>query len=760
MEQSITAETNAGKRDFLWLKGAAFFAAGLILALTKLFGCASPLAAAGLYAGGLTESIFMFAGAAVGYTISGGFIIGVPYIAAMGAIVLLRYALGVFLPKNGSEFVRIISSVAGGAAVLAANLFIADSVYEIFIAVVFGVISGVSAYCADKLKSLSKINLTILNNTASSVAAGVLFTLLICSFTSIQAGALNVGMIISALSVLYASDRNIRPSAAVCAVLSSAGVAAGNGEFAASCIMISVAAPVIMLLEKHGRITRACAFIAVVGGGLIMTGADRISSTAAISAVGAAVIYIAVPDRFLPFDKIALQAEISASPKPYMAFGRKLGNIGAAIDEMKMAVEHTAQALEKENIRDISWVYNKAADNVCRNCPGNMTCWGQLYNDTADIMNKAVVELRNGRFLNRDMLGGHLADKCTRRDEMAIALNKQYAAYCSAESASRKIEEMRLILTGQLGTTGNMLRRMSEEIEQNDTYDEEASAAAERVLTDLGAEAPAVLALRINNRLCIDAYGTGCLSYPPEEIADRLSFELRREFDLPVISDIDGRMHFTISERARYDTRIRVFRKSRTGTRSSGDCTCCFNDGHGNVYMILSDGMGSGSRARIDSAFSCSMLEKLLKAGIDLDSALEMLNSSLLVKSPDESFATLDICRIDLNTGDVLLCKAGGASTFVRCGNSFNEIKEDGLPLGIGFEANYRGKLFRLSEGDAVIMTSDGAEIDRNWLEQLVMRDKRLDINSVIETVGEALRLSSDKENADDMTVIGVKIIR
>ena len=122
----------------------------------------------------------------------------------------------------------------------------------------------------------------------------------------------------------------------------------------------------------------------------------------------------------------------------------------------------------------------------------------------------------------------------------------------------------------------------------------------------------------------------------------------------------------------------------------SGDSAECFADGKGNVYMLLSDGMGSGSRAKIDSSFSCSMLSKMLKAGIDLDASLEMLNTSLLVKSTDESFATLDLCRIDLNTGDVLTCKAGGSGTYVRCGDVFTAIKEEGLPLGTGFEANYK----------------------------------------------------------------------
>ena len=72
--------------------------------------------------------------------------------------------------------------------------------------------------------------------------------------------------------------------------------------------------------------------------------------------------------------------------------------------------------------------------------------------------------------------------------------------------------------------------------------------------------------------------------------------------------------------------------------------------------------MGSGSRARVDSAFACGILVSMLKAGLDMDSVLEYINISLSIKSVDESFATLDICKINLYTGEAEILKAGGAT--------------------------------------------------------------------------------------------------
>ena len=57
-------------------------------------------------------------------------------------------------------------------------------------------------------------------------------------------------------------------------------------------------------------------------------------------------------------------------------------------------------------------------------------------------------------------------------------------------------------------------------------------------------------------------------------------------------------------------------------------------------------------------------------------------------------------------------------------------------------------------------MTSDGAEINTSWLEQLLLREKNADLEKIVSTVGEALKLSSKRDYCDDITLIGVKITK
>ncbi|MGN0618164.1 MAG: SpoIIE family protein phosphatase [Ruminiclostridium sp.] len=752
MEKSINAVSDVKVRDIGFLRGLIIGAAGFLLSCAPLFGRISPLAAALMCGLGGIECLFAFVGAAAGLAVSGGLENAVPYIAALIVIAALR-----FLLANGSAAVNAGVSAAAGICVFTANVFTANQLSDIFFGAGAGLVAGICAFCAGKLRSAAESD-RITPDGGLAFCAGTVFLFVTAELSGIDMGIFNPGIFLGAIALLYASERENKAAAPITAIVAAAGIAAGNPDFAPSCIVLALSAPIVMFTGRYGRITRACGLILTLAAGMFFTGAEVNPAISAVSGTAAAVLYMAIPEKYIPVYKNRSRLEVSASPKPYAAFGKKLENMGSAVSDMRDAVIQTAEALDGENVRDISWVYQKASDKVCRSCPMSMKCWGDAYNNTSDVMNKAVAELKKGRFVDETTLSGIFGD-CDRRTELAAALNKQYAVFCSAESAARKMAEMRSVLTSQLTATETILKKMAEELTQNEVFDNNAADKTEELLKEEGLSEPCAMALNIEGRLTIDAYcGSGELS--AEELAEKLSFALRKEFDLPMISEKEDRLHITISERALYDAETKIFQKSKTGNRRNGDCCDCFNDGCGHVYMIISDGMGSGSRARIDSSFACGMLSKLLKAGIDMDASLEMLNTSLMVKSADESFATLDVCRIDLYTGEVLLYKAGGASTYVRCGGKFAEISGCGTPLGVTFGVDYSGKSFRLAAGDVVLMTSDGAEINTSWLEQLLLREKNADLEKIVSTVGEALKLSSKRDYCDDITLIGVKITK
>ncbi|MCM1334501.1 MAG: SpoIIE family protein phosphatase [Bacteroides sp.] len=750
MEKSYRSAAEPREHDLELGRSLGAAGVSLLLACTSLFGAPSPLSVIWIASLDRACAIAAFFGGAVGYLVGGGFETAIPYIAVMAVVTALRLLSGHFRGRAA----EVLTAVAAAIGVLTAHAVFADGIGDLMTACAFSVVTLICTLSAARLRRLSSAP-----GTADCLAAGTLYTVLIAAFTALYAAPFNFGIFLSGAAILYLSDYR-RGLSSAAAILSAVGIAVGNGGFAIPALILTVSGLIASLLERYSRLTRACGIVFTAGIGVLLTGISEYSASYVGSVLIGSLLYAFLPERFLPIYRNRCTAEVSASAVPYAAFGKKLSGMSAAIGEMDRAIKKTAKALDGREGHDISRVYQSAGEEICRTCKNNMTCWGSCYNRSADIMNKAIQKIRSGALADETMLGGHFAELCDRRKELSQALNKQYAAYRSAESAARKVGEMRALLSVQLGATQKMLDAMSEELIADHVYDPESAEKTCAVLRELGLREPSALAVAIDRKLTVDAYGYGILSVDAGELADRLSFALRKSFDPPMIAENGGQTHITLSERSPYDAQIRLYQKNKADNRRNGDCCDCFNDGQGNVYMILSDGMGSGSRARIDSAFACGMLSKMLKAGIDFDASMEMLNTSLSVKSSDESFATLDVCRVNLYSGEVSLYKAGSAETFVRCGKKFVRLEGSGIPFGVGVPAEYSEKRFFVSAGDVLIMTSDGAELDRDWLEKLTMRDRSADLDAILDTVGEALRLSAEKGKEDDITVIGVKITK
>ena len=85
------------------------------------------------------------------------------------------------------------------------------------------------------------------------------------------------------------------------------------------------------------------------------------------------------------------------------------------------------------------------------------------------------------------------------------------------------------------------------------------------------------------------------------------------------------------------------------------------------------------------------------------------MNAALLVKSREESLSTLDVAAVDTHTGRLELYKAGGAATLLRSGTRVSRLEQTGLPLGILPKVRFEHSKDTLSEGDVLLMVSDGA---------------------------------------------------
>ena len=729
-------------------------AVAYILGMTQLFGKASPFSAALMGSLSGADCAAAFVGSVVGFLVRGQLVEAIPSMISLAVIGILR----LFFGKSGGKAIQIGSAFLVSAAVLLTNAVTAGQPSDILISAVFAIISGSTCYALTLLYKLSGEEKSVaLLRPANVAAIGIVSAFSVAALTSLGIGIFNCGVVISAALISVVTARFKYTGAALFGIVCTFGMALSGTAFLQAGLILSVGGVVSGLFTRYGKPVQAAAFLFSAAASLAALGMNdtNLAFLADVLVSQAAFLMLPVNEIMKKFRPGKVK---KGGSDPSEVFAGRLSLIGSTMGELKDSVEKTARTLDKNTNRDISWVYNSACDTVCRNCRCNMQCWGDEYNDSVRQMNGLLKILRSGDEVTEGDFSGALGERCKRREKLAHEMNDRYREFVLARRTNRKISEMREILTRQLAGTETMLREMAEEFHECGESDLEAAFRVERVLERCGLLEPHAAVRSRDGNVCLEAYGMGKPEVSSEELGDLLAQALQKELDLPDVHFYGDKVRVTAFERAAFAVRTGVGQYSRGKNTACGDYVDSFVDGKGFSYTVLSDGMGNGSRAKIDSAFACGFMLRLLEAGVSLSAAADMLNNSLLVKSTDESFATLDICKIDLYSGAVELFKAGGAPTFVKTGKNIVKIDGGGLPVGISFTASAESTSFHIGDGDMIIMTSDGAELSEQWLAQAVQKDSAHNVESFADTIASAARFSCEKGREDDITAVVIKL--
>lgn len=747
MEKELFSKQNYFKYPLIMLCGFGF-------ALASLMGKISPFGIALIGSMTGADCFSAFVGMSVGYLVRGDFVAAVPTVAAGAAVCVFR----IFFGRNNSVSGRLVSGGLAGAAVLLTNIIAAGSESEVFLSFAFGLITVLFCYTFLSLKEkLKKGDRLFAGKNAELLPAGITLIFIVAALSDLSFGIFNLGEIVSGTIALVAAYRFRLSGGAALGVLCALGISIGSGAFIYAAMALAAGVLVSSLAAAKGRIPMTAAFLlaSAMAGGVL--GMDRTMLTFIANMLTASVIFMALPLNNI-ITKLKPRTVSYSDSLSAEVFAGRLELVGNTVGELRYAVEKTAETLENTVGGDITEIYNFACDKICRNCRFNMKCWGDEYNDSVRMMNGVMKILRCGEKVEPESFSGALAERCQRKQQLCECINKKYDDFVAIGQVNRRIKEMRSVLTKQLDTTEKLFNSMAEEFGREVSYSAEASVKVTRLLERCGLVSPKAAAKTVDGNMIIEAYGEGELACTAEELGDMLIELLQKEFDLPCVLEFGKRVRITAFQRAEYGVKSASCQYSRRKDGANGDFVTACVDGRGSYYSIVSDGMGSGTRARIDSAFACGLLTKFLESGVGVEAAIEMLNSALMVKSSDESFATLDVCQVDLYTGKITLYKAGGADTFVRSGKKVTKIKGSGLPVGVSSSLSLSAQSFTAEENDVIIMTTDGADLSEQWLEQAFLKESCGNMEELVKNVAGAARFNCEKGREDDISIVALQL--
>ncbi|MBQ4260290.1 MAG: SpoIIE family protein phosphatase, partial [Ruminococcus sp.] len=136
------------------------------------------------------------------------------------------------------------------------------------------------------------------------------------------------------------------------------------------------------------------------------------------------------------------------------------------------------------------------------------------------------------------------------------------------------------------------------------------------------------------------------------------------------------------------------------------------------------------------------------------------VNAALMIKSEDESLSTVDLASVDLYSGMLTLKKAGAAATYIRRGGRVTMREMPSLPAGILNNIQFATDTVKLSEGDMVVMISDGAVTgDDKWLERLIRTWRNGSAQELARAVVEESMRRSEGSREDDITAVAMRVV-
>lgn len=428
-----------------------------------------------------------------------------------------------------------------------------------------------------------------------------------------------------------------------------------------------------------------------------------------------------------------------------------------AMTEVSKTVMEIGKKLDKREAPSINALFEEVKSECCENCGLKLHCYDTKKAETYNAFLEMTKAMKLSGKLALSSLPEHWAKRCLKPEQVSILLYEKFDIYQNAIKANKRIAEIRGVISDQMDGISDMLYDMALEFNEAERFDTETASRIDTLLRSLGICATDVCCkYDRRRRLSVEITAKRQKQCVPKfELLNRLSSLCSVKFDTPCISNSTDVTMISLTEKTNYKVDSGVCQINCKGQTLSGDSYTSFNDGKGNYVMILSDGMGSGPHAAVDSTFAANLMEKLIKAGFGFECALKLVNSAMIFKSSDESTATIDISTIDLYSGQADFYKAGAAETYVIKGKKVGVATCNAYPAGILNEVSFDKTSTFLQKGNVVVMFSDGvSEEDEEWIEDEILKNRKSSAQTIADKIASKAAINREKGPSDDITVM------
>lgn len=326
-----------------------------------------------------------------------------------------------------------------------------------------------------------------------------------------------------------------------------------------------------------------------------------------------------------------------------------------------------------------------------------------------------------------------------------IKMEEVFSLTCNKINVKGRLKKCdRLLLSEEVGVFSELLNGFSSDIKEN--YNKNYYKV-EKEIYKYGFD---LLDFKVNHNIFKDVVVRGCVRCDKNDISKivvpLICKNMRKNFKIENLeyNDIFGYYKFVLKEKKNRDFKFGVAQKARDG-EICGDSYLVYENDDKKIF-IISDGMGSGSKAKERSKLALDIFKKFIDIGFDIEHSIASLNCILKNEYSKDTYTTLDVFVYDKYKDEFYFYKNGASNSYVF-GKDVVIVEGNDLPLGIVEKVDFKMNKVNIDDGDYVIMISDG--IDEECLNNLKNSDTMKVCNEVI---------GRQKEIIDDETVIVIKI--
>ncbi len=668
-------------------------AAACLLTEARFNGIALPLGTALAAALEPLCGLAVLAGSIFTYALTGMLSAAPAPVCAMALTVLLRWFSGERCTP------RIAAMIAGGCSLAATAVFGLGGLIRRT-----GWLTGLAgaaaaagaAYCAAAAAALFAEGLPLRLSGRDAVPAAVCFVLFTSALCSLKLVMLNFGMLLAGFALLTAARRYRASGGVLCGTLLACAVLICDADSAGLAAVLPPAGLAAGLCSGRRNALSFAVLQGCAALGVLLTGWHAAAAEMTVGLLLGGLIYLLVPAVSLA-DRLLLFAD--ADTELAALTGARMDFLSQSIAGVRGTSERIANMLARTDMPRSTSV--RVREAICSRCRSRSTCWETGLSDTqACFQAMADAELSAPltppvNCLKPERITGEFARIKRRNTESRIV--------------SARLHESQAMLFAQMRITEDLIRRAGTQTRRQLHRDLTRTVTAALAKLHIPCRAAAVSSAG-GRRLLIELYLPAEPEPDQELLCEVLSDALHKSLTVCGTEHAGDERRLILQTAGGYAVSSAAAQCAVHEDEPCGDCWDSFTDADGSVYLVISDGMGSGRCAAVDSRIVISNFRSLVQSGVDCEAAAKMINAIMLTKSGEERFATLDVAKICTDTAAVTLYKYGAGPTLIRRGDRVTLFQAATNPIGILPKAEPYTTVLKLEDGDMLFLLSDGLD--------------------------------------------------